>query len=405
MRDNRDSVRTEVAEITTKYPSGKTTFATSSWGVKAVRSFRSDSFPTTPNSQGQYYQTTNYQALFYVTNSKAGYASWVTSPGTYFEIEVGKTMSGPTEFKWDIGLDANLLPAVPAYILAGARQSILNSVRDSDIDIAQTSGELKETLVGLRDFARDLVRLAMGLTRAGLAFRSHPIRTVRGWLRNWSTAPVGLTKAGAREYLRFMYGVRPILLDVHGYALQISKGLGTKPIGSAYSRQSAFVDLTSFDRSYNGRPWIRHLGKVEVGVEIGLDFYLTNPALFELDRYGLTNPAALVWELTTLSFVVDWFTGLGNFIRAIQQPMGCSARNGYETRFTDANYQIFQRIFAVGSNSYVIVDGSTIGQVNGLAMKRDKTLGFTPPVPYIRVDLNRSQITSLLAILTTFIRR
>ncbi len=59
-----------------------------------------------------------------------------------------------------------------------------------------------------------------------------------------------------------------------------------------------------------------------------------NPNLFLASRLGLTNPAAVAWELVPYSFVVDWFVNVGDYLNQFSEFHGVTLINPYHTIYT-----------------------------------------------------------------------
>lgn len=66
-------------------------------------------------------------------------------------------------------------------------------------------------------------------------------------------------------------------------------------------------------------------------VEIGSYIRISNPNLWLANQLGLVNPASWAWELTTLSFVIDWFANVGDFISSWTDFVGLDLVNPYVT--------------------------------------------------------------------------
>lgn len=62
----------------------------------------------------------------------------------------------------------------------------------------------------------------------------------------------------------------------------------------------------------------------EVGAFVHLTYSLDEPVQQTLSQLGITNPLEIAWELTTLSFVVDWFLPIGNYLGALDAARGYS---------------------------------------------------------------------------------
>lgn len=407
MRDVRDFTRTDQWVLYTHY--GRTGLETSQeWQVdsKSVFSKRDDPISTF-SVDGRYFIPTTYYAIFVHTSPRYGYAEWWKPVRFYPQYRnttrLGKSGAAVVD-SWKIGLTADLKPAVPAKLIASCRNAVIEALRNTDVDLGTSIGEIPETVQGLLGIVKDLTKLRKGISAAAASLVSHPITSVRSMIRK-GKLPKGVSKRAAQEYLRMMYGIRPLVMDAYALSSQIEKGITSSPIGHVEKRRTGEIDLSA----YNQGTYLTFTGKVETGIKIGVDVFCHNPTLYEMWRYGLTNPLAVAWELLPYSFVVDFFTGLGNFIQAIQQPMGVVARNGYETHFVDGFFTKRERLIIPyfgesGPFENITVDGSAEVDVSTRCMQRYNTIGFTPPAPYLTLGLNDGQVATCVALITALRR-
>jgi len=181
--------------------------------------------------------------------------------------------------------------------------------------------------------------------------------------------------------------------DIHG-ALSLIRGTDV-PIARA--------EVTLIDESYGlpSRTDALHVGTAVRGITIRHNCKVSNPNLFDLWRYGLTDPLSLAWELTTLSFVMDWFTGVGAFLGSLSGPLGVSFSDGYETSWLRNQWDVTTDISRNSSTfeREVLVKGDRRATVNCKAMTR--RVAYDPGIawPYLALGLNVDQALSLIALL------
>ena len=80
---------------------------------------------------------------------------------------------------------------------------------------------------------------------------------------------------------------------------------------------------------YNWAPSYRVYFKGETRLQVVLRRCYTLDEI-EAKRFGM-NPVATAWELTTLSFVIDWFISVGDFIAAYTPTRASSAKHAEST--------------------------------------------------------------------------
>lgn len=164
-----------------------------------------------------------------------------------------------------------------------------------------------------------------------------PLKTVGEYMRKAALRkkrPVAelLLKDSADALLQFQYGVRPLLGSIFDAADLIKKPFPRHRVsykcGDTYETVylgNSGVNLYREDSTYR------------VDLRGYFELQLENPALWSVEAFGLLNPLSIMWELTTLSFIVDWFLPIGRYIESLSDYAGCKFINAYETSFIHAN--------------------------------------------------------------------
>lgn len=116
---------------------------------------------------------------------------------------------------------------------------------------------------------------------------------------------------------------------------------------------------------------------------------VSNPVLARLNQFGVLNPLEVAWELVPLSFVVDWFAGIGDYLSNISAFVGLSLTDCSQT-------------YAFKSTVYVFNDSAYTHEVSGKSRVVSNILSNPPFM--LGSGLNPKRAMDSLAILQHIIR-
>jgi hypothetical protein len=281
-------------------------------------------------------------------------------------------------------------PAVPGKVISRAQQKVQAAINDGAWQLGQSLAELPEAFEFLVRGANTVLRayIAVKSGKFALGAAILGIAKFSGKPKNWG-----------QVWLAYQYGWRPLVNDVHSVAKTIEEGFQTDPPLSvrAIEHDADFGPPTLYTKYQGTRDLAGGsvIGRFERGVEVGVTCTLSNPSLYQLDAYGLLNPIHLAWELLPLSFVVDWFFNVGNFLQALTGHYGLRFNHGYQATWCKWSVRIPYRL-----TSYYQVEGD-IPAVRAVlhSSHREVLIGFPMPVPYWDPKLNKSKVTSLFALI------
>lgn len=192
--------------------------------------------------------------------------------------------------------------------------------------------------------------------------RSKTIDMVSGRLSQLWKGAKALKKGRFREFLR-TFGIKPLPKHAHRRwtrpqefsGLWLEYWMGWAPtVGDIYSsleflggeiptttvRAGSAVDLSKQSSSWS--PWGEkrtNIASGRVAVWIQADVELTNPNLYNLNGLGLINPAKTVWETIPFSWLVDWFTNVGQILGQFTDWVGLKLNNLVVSSKTKGNLE------------------------------------------------------------------
>lgn len=200
--------------------------------------------------------------------------------------------------------------------LAKARSRVWGDVQASlAVDIL----EGRETAKMLSDKARDLANAALRARRGDWG----GVAKVLG-----VNKPKGFNKHEdfASRWLAFRYGWTPLVNSIWDMCKVLDSAI---PKGSIFATGRAsevreFVNQNAGSaRRYDSTVTFHATVKVKVDVR--------DPYVARLKQLGLTNPLSWAWEVITLSFVVDWFVGVGAYLDGFDAMTGLDCTEYNET--------------------------------------------------------------------------
>lgn len=172
-----------------------------------------------------------------------------------------------------------------------------------DLDLGVMLGELKETLAGL---VNPLSALRKFVKKNGFPKRKETLDMLSG------------------TWLEWRYGIRPLLSDIqaiyehvttqlNGYDGKMSKR------GGRTAKMESITNLSkamTFNQAYCT---FKGTIKTTTWYTARVAFKYTRPLTWQ-ERYGLDiySLPGIAYELTTLSFVLDWFLSVGTWLQALK---------------------------------------------------------------------------------------
>jgi hypothetical protein len=375
---NSDGVRTDIPNQVRVYhhtetrPSSKTNRLSKS-GWRQPSSWSHSVFDATLCLIGGSFRDTDSRQKPFVGNYYVDGAGWNESVGAF--------------------------PALPGYLLPRAEIQALERLKNQKVNLAQAFAEREQT-------ARLFSSAATKIARSVAAYRQRNPKKI--WdLIVGSEGVRG--RSIPRSWLELQYGWKPLMSDVYGSADALREAEGD---GKAYrvTVHGSAVENTPVawkkTPDVTGVIYVNVRGNCKQQVRVRLDYVLENPLLASLASIGVTNPVALAWELLPYSFVVDWFTPLGDWISSMDAALGYSFLGGTNT--------VYRRLVESGSgwsgsgkvpgNPYVsfIGLGNPSYSRNSFTMTRGVySTSPLPRFPGIKNPLSTGHVANALALLVS----
>lgn len=246
-----------------------------------------------------------------------------TYRGSYFEkYNFGWIFRGAEDAGREIGYLVTTEPAV--FGLSIPQDARNEAVTKALTQIADQKVNLGENLATLGQTVRLFTDKAHLLTEA-LKYA----RKQKSWAKLLKKSKADLDRAGplnvvAKEYLAYVYGLKPLVGDVWTLAdlmkTQAKKTLLLKGVGRATRMQSFTGQNIGLSYSRLTRLGGNSERKVKCTIWARID--PDGTTLRSMNQLGLLNPFGLAWDLVPYSFVVDWFIPVGPVLYAMSAPAG-----------------------------------------------------------------------------------
>lgn len=429
VRDLR--VSTNPVKIERFAPTGVRT-STTTYTHTSVDQYRSDATSTIRNPGSPFTEPTSYQARFFTGQSFPFDFRYMNSTSIY------RCVGDSTDVNWTVQTmeiygcsPGSKLPNVSGSVISACESRVLGQIRDNDWNVGQSIGEIPELISSIRDLIlaiKDAIEFFRGGGLKPAVQQLHEMASKRAtekaaesvadWnarldkLRATGGKTLSRTKSGrllskgnksrvremdkafrrranalkraryatgksaATAWLVYQFALIPLLSDIYNMCELISEGV------KAPNGFRAFAEM----EDPLPRPPIK-AGVIDRGgsftakrgVKVDVSYRVNNPFLYDLERYGLTDPLTIAWELVPLSFVVDWFVPVGTFLDSLGGKIGLVFESGYQTKYCD--WSLVQN-FRINN---IIVDGREPTYSAKLSsMNRGIYINFPIPVPYFR---------------------
>lgn len=265
-----------------------------------------------------------------------------------------------------------------------ALTKLYDQIRSSDVNLAVTIGEMPETFKMIKAVVDGAVSAKKSLKRLikdnGIAGASRKLSS--GWLG-------------------YAYGIRPLVGDLQAMLNHVTS---TPSFLDVTTKARASGSRTSTDRQDGVTTTVTDSRRCQIGVTWAPNDY----KMSELTRITSIFPPTLLWELTTLSFVVDWFVDVGSYLANLEASfgVGLTFKHGYVThsRLVELQQSCAWSVSPTVETHRYLRPTLAIWQCSATekALKRSLLSGFPRPMlPSLNVSLGSEQLLSLAALLRT----
>lgn len=304
----------------------------------------------------------------------------------------------------------------PIGVEQAARTQFLSKLAGRRADLGAALGELRQTARGVTDASQDIVR---GIDYLARKYRKTK-RAIVNEIRRFGKGPIkrpsqGFSTQGLErlrnEWLRQQFGVKPLIgtIDDAGKALS-----------DAIFEDGRELNLTVRAGASNKSEYVASfLGNGSVAGKFFFPFVETTQCHYSavyrvpisadrtLQELGLGNPYSVAWELTQLSWMVDYLLGVGDWLDSLTADWGAHFVEGSVSRIQRAT--LASPVLPVELRSDYIWTTKPRCTALHVSGKFERTVLATrvlPAVmPSVRNQLGISQMANSLSVLSQLMGR
>jgi hypothetical protein len=235
-----------------------------------------------------------------------------------------------------------------APVVNRVNNMILKAINDGSVDYG-------ETIVGLMGTAYGMSGKLLAAGKALLALkRGNPV-DARKYAQLMTKAVIPKSsKDRRRNYQRYLKDFKRgskaladgYLSGLFGW-VQLYKDItnSRQAILDAFAKPGSHFSITR--KSFSKVPAAvvfplnpRGEGSIEHGTQIGVKYRVDDAFWVGMAQLGLRNPFRTGWQSLPLSFLVDWFVSIGDFLGGLNATVGTTFLDGYRTNWARGDYTL-----------------------------------------------------------------
>jgi len=317
-----------------------------------------------------------------------------------------------------------LTPSEMSAVDGQARMKLYANIKSQKVNLGQLYGEREQTMRLLTSTITRLTKAVTDLKRGDIIGAAKHLgvnpgsRTSRKFVPdagrfkyNHKSALASQKEAAAKAWLELQYGWKPLLDDCFGAAVflhDLAANAG-KPFGKCTGSNSRRGSVSLQRRDPPPAGWVGGENWVTTktynyDVKYVVYFEGSSPVLKQLSELGITNPAAVAWELLPWSFVIDWFLPIGNWISSWDATLGLTFKSGSQTTFS----RLFAKVEGLGesvrTNERYYYEAKEL--YSEVSVNRQALIDFPGiPLPQFKNPVSKQHFLNALALLSTSIRK
>lgn len=271
----------------------------------------------------------------------------VAKPGhNVQEIQVsGIPAFSNVPMNWDVA--SSWLPFTPLLEISSdqvARTKVLQKLSQKKWDIGVTALELKQTAGLVTDLSVSIVKQVEKIINSRKRMRGKLNSFFRDVRRQGSfdkaAMNVGLTDVSLLEdvrgqWMQYQFGIKPAIMDVDNAVTWLADAVtqsNYKVLVSARAGHESNDERLLSVGSWAGDVRLRARSREVCQTHYSLVYELPTGHVSTRQALGLDNPGNIAWEVTRLSWMVDYVVGVGDWLQSFTATNGMVFREGCKSR-------------------------------------------------------------------------
>lgn len=255
--------------------------------------------------------------------SRVGGLDWVYTFNIRYEEQTREIGVSPYEVGWDDLIIEDLLALRPRDL---NQDEVVSSIMEATasanrgiIDFATSLAEMPETIRYIYDLCKQILKIYKDAKQREFRVRNRVKgrqNTVDWSNRQWTHDRKEEADAVARVWLEARYAIEPV-----SYMIQDALDLLDKYANEFFRWRHTCETATPLDDLYLPNGWTcdseELTSKGRAFIKRGINVSSLGGSVGNL---ASIQPLVTLWELGTLSFVVDWVLNVGNFLSCLSSP-------------------------------------------------------------------------------------
>lgn len=341
---------------------------------------------------------------------------YITEYNGLFNLMASNGLLGVrTVASWSVGSSY-----FPFSVDQKARTAFFNKLSANRAQLGATLGELRATARGVTSAAVDVSRGLESIARAYKSSKKAIVNEILnfGKPRNGRPHREAVSERAYRRaegirdrWLEYQFGVKPLLNDIEDVGQALSDALFTEKRELHATVRAGATDESVDWVVLNGAntPPITTRVRVRVSTSqhISAVYRIPVTGARTLNELGLGNPMSVAWELTQLSWMVDYLLGVGDWLDSLTSDVG--------TQFIEGSISRIQRVVYDGnvelklpSSAWTWLKRPTPEiKLEGGRFVREVLDGrlVLPVLPQLKTKIGLSQMANSLAAISSLMGR